>query len=105
MSRRRTGRSLSPATAAVVELAPASTRAGASSLSALASRLFLPAGYPGSVSSDYAVFQTWDSVQGLCSYVRSTISTAALLEAVGVGRADATAASATLTFLFRGAQL
>lgn len=103
MSRRRTGRSLSPAAAAVVELAPASSRAGASSLSALASRLFLPAGYPGSVSSDYAAFQAWDSVQGLCSYIRGTISTAALLEAVGVGRADATAASATLTFLFRGA--
>ena len=33
-------------------------------------QLFLPAGYPHSVSDDYFTFQFWDSVQAACSYVR-----------------------------------
>jgi len=55
------------------------------------------------VSPDYANFQLWDSVQGLCSYVRGTLSTAALLTAAGlVGEgSNAAAVSATLNFVAR----
>ena len=31
------------------------------------SEIFLPKGYPDSVSSDYAIYQFWDSAQALCS--------------------------------------
>ena len=74
------------------------------SAKAFAQRLFLPVGWPDSVAPDYARFQLWDSVQGLCSYVRGTISTAALLKAAGLGSgsvAETAAVSATLNFLAR----
>ena len=41
---------------------------------------FLPDGYPESVSDDYLAFQFWDTAQGLCSYVRGSLTTRALLE-------------------------
>ena len=41
---------------------------------------FLPDGYPESVSDDYLAFQVWDTAQGLCSYVRGSLTTRALLE-------------------------
>ena len=61
----------------------------------------LPAGYPGSVTSDYMPFQLWDSVQGLCSYIRGSFTTAALLRGVGVGSAEATALHATGVYFAR----
>ena len=63
----------------------------------------LPAGYPDSVTPDYLPFQLWDSVQGLCSYIRGSFTTAALLKGVGVGSADAeaTALNATAVYLAR----
>ena len=72
---------------------------------ALAS-VFLPAGYPHSVSAEYIQFQgmlcnacrrltpsdhaecwclVWDTVQAICSYLRSILATRAILEGVGVG--------------------
>jgi len=54
----------------------------------------LPAGYPDSVTRDYASFQAWDSIQGLCSYVRGVPSSAAVLAGLGLGRA---ASAATTT--------
>ena len=41
---------------------------------------FLPDGYPNSVSDDYMAFQFWDTAQGMCSYVRGSLTTRALLE-------------------------
>ena len=61
----------------------------------------LPAGYPDSVTADYLPFQLWDSCQGLCSYIRGSFTTAALLKGVGVGSADATAMNATAVYLAR----
>ena len=86
----------------------------------------LPAGYPDSVTPDYLPFQVstnarrgwqanapcdgatdacaaqlWDSCQGLCSYIRGSFTTAALLRGVGVGSADATAVHATAIYLIR----
>jgi len=40
-------------------------------------------------------------VQGLCSYIRGSFTTAALLKGVGVGAADATALNATAVYLAR----
>jgi hypothetical protein len=68
-------------------------------------RAFLPGGFPASVSPDYLAFQSWDTAQGLCSYVRGALTTQALLEGVGIGDAEAvavaTAASATAQFVLR----
>ena len=79
-------------------------RFGAKAIARFVKRAFLPAGFPGTVSPDYLAFQSWDTAQGLCSYVRGALTTRALLEGVGVG-ADAvaavSAASATAQFVLR----
>jgi hypothetical protein len=71
------------------------------SLRASAAALLAPAGYPDSVTPDYLPFQAWDSVQGLCSYVRGCFTTAALLRGVGVGSEVASPLGATAAFLAR----
>lgn len=83
--------------------------------------LVLPYGYPQSVTPDYATFQVWDTVQGLCSYLRSILCTCpchycprplltcsrlhrtgqqSLFAGLGVGDASATASSAALSWMF-----
>ena len=52
--------------------------------------LFLPDGFPASVSSDYLDFQVYDSIQGLSSYCRGVLTTQALLLGLGVGEEAAT---------------
>ncbi|NXV03351.1 RUS1 protein, partial [Cettia cetti] len=66
-------------------------------------RLLLPQGFPDSVSPDYARYQCWDSLQALCSSLAGSLSTRAVLEAVGVGDGAASVSGATLTWLLRGA--
>ncbi|KAK8923707.1 hypothetical protein KSP39_PZI019819 [Platanthera zijinensis] len=56
---------------------------------------FVPEGFPTSVTPDYAPFQIWDSLQGLSTYIRSMLSTQALLSAIGVGEKSATVIGAT----------
>ena len=63
--------------------------------------LFLPIGYPNSVAEGYLEYQFYDSVQGLCSYLRGVVSTSAVLSATGVGDAQATAMSAAMTWAVR----
>ena len=77
------------------------TGAPSSTLARWFRRMFLPEDYPRSVSDDYLPFQCWDTAQGLCSYVRGSLTTRALLEGVGVGAANATAASAAAQFIAR----
>jgi hypothetical protein len=60
------------------------------------SELFLPRDYPHSVHSGYLEYQVYDSIQGLCSYLRGTISTSAILTVAGVGDADATSWGAAM---------
>eukprot|EP00978_Attheya_sp_CCMP212_P022941 scaffold69347_cov44-Attheya_sp.AAC.3 len=60
------------------------------------SDLFLPVGYPSSVGPGYAEYQVYDSIQGLCSYLRGVVATSAVLTAAGVGDAEATAMSAAV---------
>ena len=63
--------------------------------------LFLPTGYPNSVAEGYLDYQFYDSIQGLCSYLRGVVSTSAVLSATGVGDAQATAMSAAMTWAVR----
>eukprot|EP00760_Papus_ankaliazontas_P001624 PhM_4_TR10541/c0_g1_i1/m.6076 len=65
------------------------------------SAVFLPEGYPNTVSCDYAEYQKWDTIQALCSSVTGTLSTNAILRGVGVGDAAATATSATMQWVLR----
>ena len=48
-----------------------------------------------------AAAQVWDSVQALCSYIRSSFTTKALLQGIGVGDRAATALGATSQFFAR----
>mmetsp|Transcript_14512 Transcript_14512/g.31565 ORF Transcript_14512/g.31565 Transcript_14512/m.31565 type:complete len:612 (+) Transcript_14512:18-1853(+) len=63
--------------------------------------LFLPIGYPKSVAEGYLEYQFYDSLQGLCSYLRGVVATSAVLSAAGVGDAEATAMSAAMTWAVR----
>ena len=63
--------------------------------------MFLPLGYPHSVTKEYMHYQICDSLQGLCSYLRGVVSTSAVLTAAGVGNAEATAMSAAMTWAMR----
>jgi hypothetical protein len=71
------------------------------SLSKVFLDLFLPLGYPHSVDKSYLTYQLYDGLQGLCSYWRGVVSTKAVLEASGVGNADATAFSAAMNWALR----
>lgn len=62
---------------------------------------FVPEGFPGSVTPDYAPFQVWDSLQGLSTYIRTMLSTQALLSAIGVGEKSATVIGATFQWFLR----
>ncbi|KAH6798707.1 root UVB sensitive protein of unknown function [Perilla frutescens var. frutescens] len=62
---------------------------------------FVPEGFPSSVTSDYVPFQIWDSLQGLSTYVRTMLSTQALLSAIGVGEKSATVIGATFQWFLR----
>ncbi|KAL6529306.1 Protein root UVB sensitive 3 [Orobanche gracilis] len=62
---------------------------------------FVPEGFPTSVTPDYVSFQVWDSLQGLSTYMRTMLSTQALLSAIGVGEKSATVIGATFQWFLR----
>ncbi|KAK4430078.1 protein root UVB sensitive 3 [Sesamum alatum] len=62
---------------------------------------FVPEGFPSSVTCDYVPFQVWDSLQGLSTYMRTMLSTQALLSAIGVGDKSATVIGATFNWFVR----
>jgi Vitamin B6 photo-protection and homoeostasis len=64
----------------------------------VAKDLFLPVGYPASVRDGYIQYQLYDSIQGLCSYLRAVLCSAQVLHASGVGNAQATALGAALAW-------
>lgn len=63
--------------------------------------VFLPQGFPESVSEDYLQYQFWDTVQAFSSSLSGTLATQASLKGVGVGNQEATVAAATVTWLLR----
>ncbi|XWS34191.1 hypothetical protein CRYUN_Cryun21dG0019300 [Craigia yunnanensis] len=62
---------------------------------------FVPEGFQDSVTPDYVPFQVWDSLQGLSTYIRTMLSTQALLSAIGVGEKSATIIGATFQWFLR----
>ncbi|XP_014650087.1 PREDICTED: RUS1 family protein C16orf58 homolog isoform X3 [Ceratotherium simum simum] len=72
--------------------------------SPLLSRLlavFLPQGFPDSVSPDYLPYQLWDSVQAFASSLSGSLATHAVLLGIGVGNAKASVSAATATWLVK----
>ncbi|CAI7992683.1 RUS family member 1 [Geodia barretti] len=63
--------------------------------------VFLPQGYPDTVSSDYLHYQLWDTLQAFCSSITTMLATLAVLKGVGVGDDTATPLAATITWMFR----
>ncbi|XP_049924149.1 RUS1 family protein C16orf58 homolog [Epinephelus moara] len=63
--------------------------------------VFLPQGYPESVSDDYLHYQFWDTLQAFSSSLSGTLATQASLKGVGVGNQEATVAAATVTWILR----
>ncbi|OBT83777.1 hypothetical protein VE02_07450 [Pseudogymnoascus sp. 03VT05] len=59
--------------------------------------IFLPAGYPNSVTEDYMEYQIYDSLQAFSSSIAGLIASRAVLEGVGVG--DPTASPTTALLL------
>ncbi|XP_059055211.1 RUS family member 1 [Achroia grisella] len=64
-------------------------------------RIFLPQGYPGSVSKDYISYQIWDTAQAFCSTITGTLATQEVLRGVGVGDTSATPLAATVTWVIK----
>ncbi|KAI9550820.1 hypothetical protein GHT06_004673 [Daphnia sinensis] len=67
----------------------------------LLSSVFLPQGYPSSVSDDYLEYQIWDTIQAFASSLSGSLSTRAILEGVGVGSSTSTPLAATLMWLIK----
>ncbi|KAJ5364340.1 uncharacterized protein N7496_010053 [Penicillium cataractarum] len=65
------------------------------------SDVFLPSGYPQSVSDDYLPYQIFDSLQAFCSSIAGLLSSRAVLQGVGVGNADASPTSALLLHILQ----
>lgn len=61
----------------------------------------LPIGYPNTVPSEYIDYQKWNMVQAMCSYFRTIMSTASVLEGFGVGNPDMTAVGAAVQWIIR----
>eukprot|EP00890_Picochlorum_soloecismus_P001384 jgi/Picsp_1/2246/NSC_05710-R1_upf0420 protein c16orf58 homolog len=64
-------------------------------------KLFLPDGFPSSVSQDYLSYQVYDSIQGFSSYVRGMLSNQSILIGLGVGKGTSSAVSASLSLAMR----
>ncbi|OGE57850.1 hypothetical protein PENARI_c001G04916 [Penicillium arizonense] len=65
------------------------------------SDVFLPSGFPHSVSDDYLPYQIFDSLQAFCSSIAGLLSSRAVLQGVGVGNADASPTSALLLHILQ----
>eukprot|EP01006_Ploeotia_vitrea_P012152 TRINITY_DN3230_c0_g1_i1.p1 TRINITY_DN3230_c0_g1~~TRINITY_DN3230_c0_g1_i1.p1 ORF type:complete len:262 (+),score=21.74 TRINITY_DN3230_c0_g1_i1:63-848(+) len=62
---------------------------------------FLPVGYPNTVAPEYAQYQFWDTLQGLCQYLKGILTTLAVLKGFGVGNSDVALTSAMMCWLVR----
>ncbi|XP_062954715.1 RUS family member 1 isoform X1 [Cynocephalus volans] len=63
--------------------------------------VFLPQGFPDSVSPDYLPYQLWDSVQAFASSLSGSLATQAVLLGIGVGNAKASVSAAAATWLVK----
>ncbi|KAL5251926.1 hypothetical protein ACHWQZ_G014907 [Mnemiopsis leidyi] len=74
---------------------------GHQKLSSFLKEVFLPEGYPNSVSRDYLTYQFWDTLQELCSTLNGTLASHAIFQGMGVGNSKASALGATYTWLMK----
>uniref|UniRef100_A0A8D0GW98 RUS family member 1 n=1 Tax=Sphenodon punctatus TaxID=8508 RepID=A0A8D0GW98_SPHPU len=74
---------------------------GYGSLRGIFMSVFLPQGYPESVSPDYLPYQLWDTVQAFASSITGALATQAVLRGVGVGDQASTVTAATVTWLLK----
>ena len=63
--------------------------------------MFLPKGYPDSVSQDYIYFQLFDTLQGFVGYVQGQLLVLCYLTALGIGNQEATVMSAMSVWIFK----
>lgn len=77
---------------------PAATPSHAFSISNVLHRMFIPR---GSLPPDYLTFQSLDCLQGLCSYLRGSITMHATLTGLGYGSDSASALSVVSTSLLK----
>ena len=76
-------------------------RRGGRSIRAAMRKTFLPTGFPDSVPAEYLQFQKFHVLQDLATQVRTALATSRVLTGLGVGSAEATAASAITSWLLR----
>ncbi|OWR44763.1 hypothetical protein KGM_200897 [Danaus plexippus plexippus] len=67
----------------------------------LFAKIFLPQGYPNSVSKDYIFYQIWDTAQAFCSTITGILATQEVFRGVGVGDTNASPLAATVTWVFK----
>lgn len=65
------------------------------------SLMFLPKGYPHSVSKDYMSFQLYDTMQGFVGYVQGQLLVLCYLTALGIGNQEASVMSAMYVWIFK----
>lgn len=63
--------------------------------------IFLPKGFPHSVSQDYLEYQVWDTVQAVTSSITGALAGQAVLIGFGVGDARATILGASLSSMLK----
>ena len=63
--------------------------------------MFLPEGYPHSVSKDYMSFQMYDTMQGFVGYVQGQLLVLCYLTALGIGNQEASVMSAMYVWIFK----
>ena len=61
----------------------------------------LPKGYPDTVSGDYVVYQCFDTMQGLMSYLKGVLCTMSFLRGLGVGSGGGALHQAMVVWIVR----
>ena len=64
-------------------------------------QVFLPQGFPDSVSADYVQYQLWDTLQAFCSSITGALAMKAVLGGYGVGDESKTVLAAAITWLLK----
>ncbi|XP_038216398.1 RUS family member 1 isoform X2 [Zerene cesonia] len=63
--------------------------------------IFLPQGFPYSISKDYVEYQIFDTAQAFCSTITGILATKEVMKGVGVGDLAATPLAATVTWVLK----
>ncbi|KXN84469.1 UPF0420 protein [Leucoagaricus sp. SymC.cos] len=69
----------------------------------LLTKVFMPAGYPKTVTPDYLQYQILNAAQASCTSLASLLASRAVLEGIGVGDSSATATQAMLLSVLQDA--